>query len=54
MELKYYYTNGACMGWVPRFQKYIQFPTYDEYKDFMKDEVHANACERQLRPEVAG
>ena len=37
-ELKFYYTNGACMGWVPMFQKYIQFPTYEEYKDYMREE----------------
>ena len=52
-EIKFYYTHGNCMGWVPWLMRYLPFDTYREYVEFVKDEVKPNARKCELRPEIS-
>ena len=33
MEMKWYDIKSGIMGWMPKYGKYILFPTFDEYKE---------------------
>jgi hypothetical protein len=34
--LHYYFINGDCFGWIPKWHDYIRFVSFEEYLEVLK------------------